>query len=159
MAAAILTPKNYARITGIALAATAVLGIVLSTMGTDGKYGLFCNEPSETTCKGDAAEKSFLGFDWTHNIVHVVLAVIALAVGFATVPGNYVRLYAIVFGLVYTALGAVGFGVADLGILHLELGENLVHLVIGLYGIVAYFMGTTTATTTTAATPAGQKRM
>lgn len=146
MANPITNAKTYAQITGIALAAVAVLGIVLSLMGTDGMYGLFCSEPSATTCKGEAAETSFLGFDWTHNIVHVVLAAIALYVGFAA-PANYVGTYAKVFGIVYLALGVAGFFVADLGILHLELGENLVHLVIGLWGVVAGFMGTTTPTT------------
>lgn len=152
MANPITNPKAYAQITGIALAAVALLGIVLSLMGTDGMYGLFCNEPTATTCTGEASEKSFLGFDWTHNIVHVVLAAIALYVGFAA-PGNYVATYAKVFGPVYFLLGIVGFVAADLTILHLEIGENLVHLVIGLWGIVAGYMGapgpTPTATTPT----------
>ncbi|MBI2077198.1 MAG: DUF4383 domain-containing protein [Euryarchaeota archaeon] len=148
----ILNPKNYAKITGIAIAAVALLGIVLSLMGTSGNYGLFCD--GAVTCTTETgAQGSFLGFDWTHNIVHVVLAAVALYVGFMA-TGNLVPLYAKVFGIVYAALGVFGFIVADLGILHLELGENLVHLVIGVWGVCAGFLyTTTTGTPTMAATP------
>jgi len=154
MANPLLNPKNYAKITGLALAATAVLGIALSSMGTNGEYGLFCNSPSATTCEGDASHKSFLGFDWTHNIVHVVLASIALLVGFAGFGVNYARPYAQVFGAIYTALGITGFIVSDLGILHLEVGENLVHLAVGGYGLLAGFLGTMTPTPSPAVAPA-----
>jgi uncharacterized protein DUF4383 len=155
MANAILNPKNYAKITGLALAATAVLGIALSAMGKGGMYGLFCSEPTATTCDGDAADQSFLGFDWAHNILHVVLAGIALVVGFTGYGNMRARLYAQIFGPVYTLLGVVGFFVADLGILHLEVGENLVHLAVGGYGLLAGFLGTMAPTTTptTATTP------
>lgn len=152
MANPILNPKNYAKITGLALAATALLGIVLSAMGADGMYGLFCSEPSATTCEGAASEKSFLGFDWPHNILHVVLATIALLVGFASFGAAYARLYAQVFGAIYALLGVVGFFVTDLAIIHLEVGESLVHLAVGGYGLLAGFLGTMAAAPTPAAT-------
>lgn len=158
MANPMTNAKTYAQITGIALAAVAVLGIVLSAMGTDGMYGLFCNEPSATTCEGTAAEKSFLGFDWTHNILHVVLAAIALYVGFAATP-SLASTYAKVFGIVYLGLGVVGFIQPNLAILHLELGENLVHVLIGAWGVVAGFMGTTGPTPTPTTTNAPTRRV
>ena len=134
MANPILDTRMYAKITGIALAAIALLGIVLNAVGTPDLLGA-----------------NFLAFDWTHNILHVVLAAAALYVGFMGTP-NICNLYAKVFGIVYAGLGITGF-VAGADVLkviglHLELGENLVHVVIGLWGIVAGFFGTTTGTTT-----------
>ena len=152
MANPIMNAKTYAQITGIALAATAVLGIILSAMGEGGMYGLFCSEPTATTCEGTASENSFLGFDWTHNILHVVLAAVALMVGYSAYSRMAVT-YAKVFGIVYALLGVLGFFMTSLGPLHLELGENLIHLVIGAWGIVAGFFGTTAAPASPMTTP------
>ncbi len=142
----ILDPKFHARVVGIALAAIAVLGIILSLVGAEGHFGFFCD--GAVTCDGEeAAESSFLGFDWGHNLVHVLLAAIALTVGY-TVYSRMARTYAQVFGIVYAALGLFGFLFADLFILHLELGENLLHLLIGGWGIAAGFFGTGSAGST-----------
>ena len=138
MANPLLDTRMYAKITGIALAAVALLGIVLNAVNQPNLLGA-----------------NFLAFDWTHNILHVVLAAVALYVGFAGTP-NICNLYAKVFGIVYAGLGVAGFFWTGLGptMLHLELGENLVHIVIGLWGIVAGFFGTTAGTpTTTGTTP------
>lgn len=147
MANPIMNATLYARITGFALLAIAVLGMVFSAIGDGGQYGLFCNG-GDMTCEGAASEKSFLAFDWAHNIVHVVLAGVALWAGFAA-TANLTSLYAKGFGAVYTLLGITGFFVMDLGFMHLENGENLVHLVIGVWGLVAGFMGVTTGTNNT----------
>ena len=112
--------RNYWRVSGIALAAVAVLGIVL-------------NAVDQATLLG----ADFLAFDWTHNIVHVVLAGIALTMGFTTVAQASSKMIALVIGVVYGLLGVVGFFMADIGPIHLELGENIVHLVLGAWGIVA----------------------
>src|SRR5688572_23348637 len=106
MANPILNTRMYARITGIAVGAVALLGIILNAMNN-----------------GELLGADFLAFDWTHNIVHVVLAAVGLYIGFAGTDA-LCTLYARVFGIVYTLLGVTGFFVADLGILHLELGEN-----------------------------------
>lgn len=139
MANPILDGRMYARVTGIALAAVALLGILLNATGQENLLG-----------------ENFLAFDWTHNIVHVVLAAVALYVGFMA-PMNLITLYCKVFGIVYAGLGVVGFipavvdGLETALALHLEIGENLIHLVIGAWGIAAGFFGT--ATTTTMGTP------
>jgi len=129
----LLNSTIYARVTGIALAATALLGIIME-FANDG--GLI---------------DGFLNFDWTHDILHVVLAGAALAAGFAA-SGSYSRIYAKVFGIVYTGLAIAGFVsgsvVGFLGIT-LELGENLVHILIGLWGIATGFFGNTVTTGTT----------
>lgn len=133
----ILDTRLYAKITGIALAAVALLGIVLNAIGTEDLLGA-----------------NFLAFDWTHNIVHVVLAAVALYVGFMA-PANICNLYAKVFGIVYAGLGVTGFFWTGISatVLHLELGENLVHILIGVWGIAAGFLGTTAGAPTTTTKP------
>lgn len=120
---------TFWRISGVAVAAVAVLGIVLNAVDNGNLLG------------------SFLTFDWTHNIVHVVLAAIALVMGFATVAMNTSKMVAKVFGAVYLLLGVAGFisaglfGLGDAIGLELEIGENLVHLVIGAWGLYAGMSG------------------
>ena len=118
----LIDPAVYWRVSAFALTAVALLGIVLNAM-------------DQATLLGS----NFLAFDWSHNVLHVVLAGAAFLFGFANLPTNLVRTFAIVFGFVYGGLGVLGFFVADLGIIHLELGENLVHLALGAWGLVAGF--------------------
>lgn len=120
--------RLYWRISGIALAAVAALGIVFNAIPVN--QGTLIPE--------------FLAFDWTHNVVHVLLAAIALGMGFSSVDYAVAKTGAKIVGSVYLALGVLGFtpvaGVLDamLG-LHLELGENLVHIVLGGYGAYVGF--------------------
>ena len=118
----IMDPAVYWRFSAFALTAVALLGIVLTAMD-----------------QADLLGAGFLAFDWSHNILHVVLAGAAFLFGFGNLPANLVRTFAIVFGFVYGGLGVLGFFVADLGVIHLELGENLVHLALGAWGLVAGF--------------------
>lgn len=118
----ILRTQTYWRISAFALSAVALLGIVMS-LATGGKF-----------------IPGFLTFDWGHNIVHIVLAGAAFVFGFAPVSAKLSRLFAIVFGFVYMGLGLVGFFIQDLALLHLELGENLVHIVLGVWALAAGFL-------------------
>lgn len=122
----IMNPLTYWRVSAFALTAVALLGIVLNAIG-----------------EGDLLGKNFLAFDWTHNIVHVVLAIAAFIFGFAALPGNVVKTFAIMFGFVYAGLGVLGFFVTDgvfgSGNVALELGENLVHILLGAWALVAGF--------------------
>lgn len=121
--------RTYWRLSGLALAGVAILGIVLNAV---------YNSPW-------LLDPAFLSFDWAHNVVHVVLAAIALTLGFATISVAIQANFAKVIGIVYLALGVVGFVSGDLfGLeeaigLHLELGENLFHIVIGAWGAYAGF--------------------
>lgn len=119
----VLNPTVYWRASAFALTAVALLGIVLNATGNGDLLG------------------GFLTFDWPHNVLHVVLAAAAFLFGFASLPANAVRTFAIVFGAVYAGLGILGFLVADLGPIHLEVGENLVHLLLGAWGLAAGFGG------------------
>lgn len=118
----VLNPAVYWRVSAFALTAVALLGIVLNAMD-----------------QGTLLGADFLAFDWAHNILHVVLAGAAFLFGFGNLPANLVRTFAIVFGIVYAGLGVVGFFVTEVGPIHLELGENLVHILLGAWGLVAGF--------------------
>lgn len=64
---------------------------------------------------------------------------------------NLSRIYAVAFGVVYTLVGLVGFTVsstlatANLIVFPVNLLHNVVHLLVGLIGIGAYFTGQTVA--------------
>ena len=118
----VLNPTLYWRVSAFALTAVALLGIVLNAME-----------------QGTLLGADFLAFDWGHNILHVVLAAAAFLFGFANLPTNLVRTFAIVFGFVYAGLGVLGFFISEVGPIHLELGENLVHILLGAWGLVAGF--------------------
>ena len=116
----ILDPGFVWRISSVVLGAVALLGIILTAIGQGEllSFGMH-----------------FLTFTWTHNIVHVVLAAAAALFGFTSLPGNVVKVFAIVFGIVYLGLGVLGFfaanPVGDVLSLHLGLGTNLVHVLLG----------------------------
>ncbi len=118
----IVNPVLYWRVSAIALGAVALLGIVLNSVGA-----------------GTLLGANFLAFDWGHNILHVVLAIAAAVFGWGNLGAGITKTFAIVFGFVYAILGVVGFFVADLGILSLELGENLVHILLGAWALTAGF--------------------
>lgn len=115
----VLNPRIYWRVSAFALSAVALLGIIMSAANN----GQFIS--------------GFLEFDWGHNIVHVVLAAIAFTFGFAPVSGQLSKVFAILFGAVYLGLGVLGFIVTDLGFLMLELGENLVHILLGAWALLS----------------------
>lgn len=116
----------YWKITAPVLGAVAALGFVLNLLGA----GAFLPH--------------FLEFDLAHNVVHLLLAGIAAYLGFGA-PGSLAKTMAKVVGVVYLALAAVGFlsanvfGIGSLLGLHLELGENLIHLVLGGWAAYAGF--------------------
>ncbi len=110
-----------------------IFGIVLTIVGV---LGLF------TTTDQDTVE-SLLGFDvnLTHNLVHLATGVLGLVAGFALLA--WARGYALVFGVVYTALGLWGLIAGDgfdpFGILgSVNMADNILHLVIGLLGVGAW---------------------
>lgn len=119
--------RVYWKISGVALAAVAALGILLNAVGLGDLLG------------------GFLTFDWTHNVVHVLLAAIALTLGFGSASAAVQKSVAKVFGVVYLALAIVGFlsgsifGLGTLLGLNLEIGENLVHLALGAWGAYVGF--------------------
>jgi hypothetical protein len=122
-----LFATTYARITGVLLVLTGIVGIASLQSGYIGLVA-----------------RDFLLWDQTHNALHIALGIIALVAGFAPRVLSPL-LYSKVFGVVYVVLAGIGFGSADvLGLgtslgLHLETGENLLHLLLGAVGLLAGF--------------------
>jgi hypothetical protein len=86
----------------------------------------------------------FLEFDWTHDLLHIVLLGMAAYYGWLARPSG-ARLFARVFGLLGLLVAAMGSippfaaAVDELVAWHSEPGENVVHGLLGLWGTVAGF--------------------
>lgn len=79
-------------------------------------------------------------FDVPHNVLYVVLGTISLWLGYKGTEAMQVN-WAKVGGTIYLLLCIVGFFTA-IGPVGLDLGENGIHLVLGLWGIWAGFLST-----------------
>lgn len=130
---ALLNPVIYFRVSAVALAAVAVLGFIANITATaKDPYGFL------------SMSGNFLPFTYAHDTVHLVLAAAAFLFGFASLPGNTVRVFSIIFGAVYAALGVVGFFAfqytsSNAGFLALNPVLNIVHLLLGGYALTAGF--------------------
>ncbi len=131
----ILNPVIYFRISAFALGAVAILGFIMNLID-GGKV---------STSLG--AGNTFLNFTYAHDAVHLVLAGAAFLFGFGNLAGSTVKMFAIIFGVVYAGLGVIGFfmftGSSGDTFLALTPALNVVHLLLGGYaltsGIVAKF--------------------
>ena len=138
-----LFATTYARLTGIVLLLTGIVGIASLQSGF---IGLIAPD--------------FLLWDQAHNALHIVLGLIALYVGFAPRPALSPILYGKAFGVIYVLLAGIGFasptvlGVGTTMGLHLETGENLLHLLVGAVGLLAGFYVIEGDVPTTPAAPA-----
>lgn len=122
----VLNPRIYWRVSAFALSAVALLGIAVNAI------------------TGEVAGiNGFLEFDWVHNILHVILAAAAFVFGFGNVPAHLAKTFAIIFGFVYMGLGILGLAMGTsselFGLIGLELGENLVHVLLGAWALAAGF--------------------
>lgn len=68
------------------------------------------------------------GEDW----VHWALALLTLGVAFGMKDEAMLANFTIAYGIVYLAVGALGFFVDTIGAWHVALGDNLLHLALGL---------------------------
>lgn len=130
------TPSGYWRISAILLAFIAVAGFVVNAIG-----GNYAYVPDVQ------AMEDILVFDWAHNVLHTVLALIAIVFGFTGLrTSGASKTTAGVIGIVYLLLGVAGFvgGFVDMleefTTLHLELGENILHLILGGWGAYVGFV-------------------
>jgi hypothetical protein len=91
---------------------TRVLGVVLLLIGVAGFF------------TGDML--LWFEVDATHNIVHILSGVVALA---AAGTYSYSRMFLIVFGLVYGAVAVVGFAMGGdiFGLFHANMADNYLH--------------------------------
>lgn len=111
--------KTYCQVSGVLLLVLGVAGVL--GIGIPGFLSL--NEPTE------------IG-------LHFITGGLAAWAGF-TAGGysSFAKTYAQVFGIFYLLLGLVGFIAPDLPLgIHLDLGCNLAHLVLGVWGVYVGFM-------------------
>lgn len=80
-----------------------------------------------------------------HSAVYLITGLIALFIGYYMV-GRYSRTFDQVLGIVYAVLTVVGFAVAGvgsavlLGILPLNLADNILHLVVAVVSLAAGYL-------------------
>lgn len=114
--------KQYSKIVGVALIAVGLLGVILNEQSL---FGL-------------------LHFEMVHNIVHLLTGAIGAWIGFKG-SDKAAKSFAQIFGAVYTLLALAGFfgmtGIGEaLGAMHLMDGAyNVIHLIIGGWGLYAGF--------------------
>jgi hypothetical protein len=127
----LFTPRGFLIVGGAVLLLLGLLGFVI------------LKDPS----------MSFFWLDTSENIAHTVLGIVALAAVF--VPGlndalaPYYRWLVILVGVIALFFGVYGFllpaGSAaapnTFGLANLELGDNLLHLVVAAWAFVAAFWG------------------
>jgi hypothetical protein len=112
--------RTFALVVGIAFLALGLLGLILA--------------PTRGLLLGTFA------VDTLHNLVHLVVGALGLGAYYA--GWNWSRLYSQGLGVVYIVIGLLGLipplvsGGALLGIMHINMADNLLHLVVG--GIAAY---------------------
>lgn len=76
--------------------------------------------------------------DNIHNMVHILSGVVALL---AAISVTYSRLYFQIFGIVYGLVTILGFLMGgDLYIMHVNLADNILHLVISLISLYLGFL-------------------
>ncbi len=112
--------RAVASVFGIAFLAVGVLGLVLNPTGGE-LLGIFA-------------------VNVVHNLVHVAFGVLGIAASFT----KWSRTYLQIVGAIYLLLGILGFvpGLYFghemlLGLVHINLADNFLHLVLG--GAAAYF--------------------
>lgn len=126
-----LDPVVYFRITAWALGLITLLGIISTALAESSQL-----KPSEQFLSFGG---TFLQFTWWHNGLHVLLAATAALFGYAALQPGLVKVFAIVFGGVYVLLGILGFFVfvGDNSLLALTPTINIIHLLLGLWGLTA----------------------
>jgi Domain of unknown function (DUF4383) len=117
--------KLYAQVLGAVLLLVGILGFVPGLAPDNNLLGIFA-------------------IDGLHNVIHILSGVVGLAAGFAS-SGRYARLYALVFGIVYAVVTIVGFiqGTTVLGLIPVNLADNLLHTLIALSALGVYFASST----------------
>ena len=75
--------------------------------------------------------------DGMHNGVHLLSGIIALA---SATQFSYARLYFQVFGVIYTIVALLGFITDGNMMMHMNMADNLLHLVIGIASLYIGFV-------------------
>jgi hypothetical protein len=129
----LFTPKGFLMVGGLVLLVLGLIGFVF--------------------LKGSATESALGSFFWldnSENYAHLALGIVALAAVY--VPGlnsalaPYYRWIVILVGLIALFFGVYGFIANDptpnantFGLTNLELGDNLLHLIVAAWAFAAAF--------------------
>ena len=106
--------KLFAQVIGVLFLAMGVLGFVVPSLG-------------------------MIEFDATHSLIHVLFGLAGLYAGYGDTA--WVRDYVRVVGIGFLLFGLLGFMAKEVGPVRLEPVENLMHLLIGILGLITgYFV-------------------
>lgn len=117
-----------------------ILGWVLLIVGILGFFPFLGGSPTQV----GSDLLGLFSVNLLHNLIHIVTGLLGLFAGYYE-NGEYARTYALVFGIVYALVTILGFIVAPGMASHLFAGvalnlwDNLLHLVIAVTGLAAYF--------------------
>lgn len=120
-----------------------IMGIIFLLLGIIGFF-----TPTENST-GVQAVLGIFDADTTLNIIYVLTGIIALAAAFM----GFSRTFNQIFGVVYTLLGVLGLIPAlyfpagsygqdsglFLGLMHLSVGDHVLHLIVGIAALVVSF--------------------
>jgi hypothetical protein len=114
--------KTFAMVLGVVMLLVGILGYVLNPSG-----GLLLG---------------IFAVNGPHNVIHLATGIAGLAAAFM----GWARVFCQVFGLVYLLVGVLGFVATDssgmlLGMIHNNMADNLLHLVIGGAAAFVGFVG------------------
>jgi hypothetical protein len=129
----LFTPKGFLMVGGVVLLLLGLVGFV------------FLNGSATQSALG-----SFFWLDNSENYAHLALGIVALAAvyvpGLNTALAPYYRWIVILVGLIALFFGLYGFIANDptpnantFGITNLELGDNLLHLIVAAWAFAAAF--------------------
>lgn len=109
----------WARVFGVVLLVAGLLGFFLAPNGM--LFGI-------------------LDTDFTQNAVHTIAGIIALIVGFKAT--GMARTFFRVLGVVYVIVAVLGFvsGSTVLGLMSVNMADNVLHLAVGLVAVWVGFM-------------------
>ncbi len=112
--------KTYAVVIGLVLTIVGIVGFVKGPAGMMG-----------------------LQFSTIHNVIHLGSGLIGLAMGLGGGEKGG-RTYAKIFGVIYTIVAILGFAgvpASLMSMLNINTEYNVIHLAVGLLGLLAGFMG------------------
>ena len=130
------TNRIFALALGIVFTLIAIIGFLTPTENSSGVQAIF----------------SIFDVDGVHNIVHLLFGLLGIAAAFT----GYARRYNQAFGVIYVVLGLLGlipalyfpagsFGQDNglfLGLMHINAGDHILHLITGLAAVyVGFFVG------------------
>lgn len=118
----IFTPKGFLSIGGIVLVVVGILGF-------------FLIGPTEDT----SIFRGAWWFDNAENWAHLVLGIVALVVAYALKDAGTQKNVTAVVGIIALLVGLYGFIWPSLFGANLELLDNFLHLIVGIWALVAAF--------------------